>query len=256
MSALLVLHGFLGTPASWDRVFADGRSLDATGSVERVVLHGHGRTPDVSAASFDAVVAALAARIDRPAVVAGYSMGARLALALAIRHPARVRAAILVGGTPGLRDAEARRMRRAWDESQAAALERDGLPAFVDAWERLPLFATQSELPAELRAAERDRRLSHTAHGAAHAMRTLGLGVQPDFWPELATCRVPLAFLAGDRDEKLAEVAREAARAAHDGTAVVLPGAGHNLLLEAPAAVAAVIAGHGPFLPSTEESHA
>ena len=37
------------------------------------------------------------------------------------------------------------------DEAFAAQLERDGLAAFVDAWERQALFASQRELPVEAR---------------------------------------------------------------------------------------------------------
>ena len=54
-------------------------------------------------------------------MLAGYSMGGRLALALALRHPERVRALVLVSASPGLADAEERAARRAADDALADA---------------------------------------------------------------------------------------------------------------------------------------
>ena len=136
---LLLLHGFLGAPSTWDLV-APG--------VAAAFLPGHGPTPDTRPASFAAAVDAIAATLTEPVVVAGYSMGARLALGLAIAHPRLVRAAVLAGVNPGVDEGE-RAARVAWEVAQAAAILERGLPAFVDAWERLPLFASQRGLSDE-----------------------------------------------------------------------------------------------------------
>ena len=212
------------------------------------MLPGHGATPDLRAGGFDDAVDALAACLPAPVLVAGYSMGARLALGLALRHPARVHAAVLVGVHPGLESEDERAARRASDESLARSLLAGGLRAFVDAWEKRPLFATQARLPAELRAAERARRLSHTPEGAAHALRALGLGSQPPLWDALARSRTPITFLAGSLDARFADLAARAAAVAPHGAVRIVPGAGHNLPLEAPAAVAAAVREREHFL--------
>ena len=145
---LLLLHGFLGTPSTWDRV------VPGTGAP---LLPGHGPDPDMSPASFEAAVDAIAASLlPGPVIVAGYSMGARLALGLAVRHPGLVRAAVLASVNPGLGGDE-RAARIAWDDAQAATLIEHGLPAFVDGWERLPLFATQRRLSEDRRDADCSR---------------------------------------------------------------------------------------------------
>ena len=239
----LLLHGFLGAPSTWDLV-APG--------VAAATLPGHGPTPDMTPASFGASVDAIAATLSEPVVVAGYSMGARLALGLAIAHPRLVRAAVLAGVNPGVDDSE-RAARVAWEDAQAATILSHGLPAFVDGWERLPLFASQRGLSGELRASERARRLSHTPAGAAWAMRVLGLGRQPSFWEALATSRVPITFLAGARDHKFAEIAYRASQIAPRSTLHMIPEAGHNLALEAPVELAAAIAAHGAL--SYEETN-
>lgn len=242
---LLLLHGFLGAPSTWDAVAPAATSV-------RPWLPGHGPSPETSAKSFDEAVDAIAKSLAGPVVVAGYSMGARLALALALKHPSLVGAAVLAGANPGNEDEHSRAERREWDDLQAAAILERGVPSFVDTWERLPLFSTQTRLPEALRVSERERRLSHTAEGAAYAMRTLGLGRQPSFWNALATSSVPITFLAGGYDGKFAELAYRAAQMAPRATLQIIPGAGHNLALEAPDAFAAAIAAQIHLLPHEE----
>lgn len=241
---LLLLHGFLGAPTTWDRV-APG--------VAAAVLPGHGPTPDTSPRSFDEAVETIAATLAEPVVVAGYSMGARLALGLALAHPERVRAVVLAGVNPGIDESD-RVARIAWEDAQAATIDSHGLSAFVDGWERLSLFATQRTLSEGIRNAERARRLSHTAGGAAWAMRTLGLGRQPSLWDALASSSVPMTFLAGARDHKFAEIAYRASQVAPRSTLHMIPEAGHNLALEAPVEFAAAIAAHEAL--SYEETNA
>ena len=46
------------------------------------------------------------------------------------------------------------------------------------------------------------RRLSARPEGFAGSLRTLGLGVQPNYWPELHGLRIPTLLITGARDEK------------------------------------------------------
>ncbi len=92
------LHGFLGAPAQWAGVRA-GKGADEAS--DAWWLPGHGPAPRVwPGASFDEVVDALSPWTTGRRVLVGYSLGARLALALALRHPGDLRAVVLVGGTP------------------------------------------------------------------------------------------------------------------------------------------------------------
>src|SRR3954447_23500198 len=89
---LLLLHGFTQTGASWAGV------LRALAGRYRAL------TPDLGAGPWEAELDRLEALLDAgggAAVVVGYSMGGRLALALALRRPERVGRLVLVSASPG-----------------------------------------------------------------------------------------------------------------------------------------------------------
>jgi 2-succinyl-6-hydroxy-2,4-cyclohexadiene-1-carboxylate synthase len=229
---LLLLHGFAGQPGAWDDAIV---GLDAAPA--RVRLPGHGPEPEIVEGGFDAVVDALAAELEGagPCDVAGYSMGARVALGLVLRHPDRVGRALLIGVNPGVRDEESREARRRWDDDWAQRIERDGVEAFAAAWAELPFFASQREgvSPDRLAGQQRDR-CHHTASGLAWAMRVLGLGRMPSRWNDIAELSRPVTLLVGERDEKYVALARDLCRQSPSMRMVAAAGAGHNVVLEAP----------------------
>lgn len=245
---VVLVHGFTQTPAAWDAVRAD---LEARGAACTAPwLPGHG--PDAPApsgwdAALDALAAACTPPSEGPAATAagarvawvGYSMGARLALGVALRHPSLVASLVLVSGTAGLGDEASRAARRADDEALARRIETVGVPTFVDEWLARPMFAGLD--PAAARA--EDRRV-HGARGLAGALRALGTGAQPDCWPALERLGVPTLLVAGARDAKFADVARRMHARIPASRCEVLDGLGHAVPLEGPRVLAALVAGH------------
>ncbi len=230
---LLLLHGFLGAPSSWDAVLA---ALPHHGPAWCPWLPGHGPAPPTPV-TWDATVQALADALPAGAVLAGYSLGARLALAAALRHRDHLHGTLLVGGHVGLGDGQARAERAALDAGRASALRCGPLEAFVADWEALPLFASQRALPAQQQAQQRAARLAHDPRALAWAFEVAGLAQMPDLRPAVAAAAQPLCFLTGALDERFSALAAALARPPWV-THRQLSGAGHNLLLEAPADVA------------------
>jgi 2-succinyl-6-hydroxy-2,4-cyclohexadiene-1-carboxylate synthase len=167
--------------------------------------------------------------------VLGYSMGGRAALALAIAAPERVGALILESTSPGLRDPEVRLARASQDALLAEAIERDGIQAFVDEWERLPLFESQAALPAPARAALRAQRLRNSPVGLANSLRGFGQGVMMPLHDFLPQIHVPTLIVTGALDARYCQLGREMAERIPGSLLEIVAGAGHTVHLEQPA---------------------
>jgi 2-succinyl-6-hydroxy-2,4-cyclohexadiene-1-carboxylate synthase len=240
---LVLLHGFTQTGRCWGAVGAD---LVRDHEVVRLDAPGHGGSSAVRA---DLVTGAgLAAEAGGRGVWIGYSMGARLALHVALHHPDAVTGLVLVGGTPGIEDEAERAARRARDADQAARLRADGVDAFLETWLAQPLFAG---LPPEARFDDERRR--NTAEGLASSLELAGTGSQAPLWDRLAEIAVPVLAVAGADDVRFAAVAeRTAAAIGPHATARTIPGAGHAAHLERPAAFLALLRAwlHAPVTPT------
>jgi 2-succinyl-6-hydroxy-2,4-cyclohexadiene-1-carboxylate synthase len=167
-------------------------------------------------------------------------MGGRIALRAALDHPAAVQRLVLVGASPGLADPVARDLRRRADDDLADHIETVGVPAFLDEWLALPLFAGLTP-----EAAARTERLENTAAGLAASLRHAGTGAQEPLWERLGELRDaarPVLLVTGGADAKFTAVAAEMAQAiGPSATQVVLPGAGHTAHLEDPTAFLAAL---------------
>ncbi len=242
MTRLVCLHGFTGAPDAWDAVVEFLPS-----GIEAVcpTIVGHDPSLPLVGAFGDEVdrLAAALPRADGPLHLAGYSLGGRLALGLLVRHRELFASATLIGVHPGHSDEAERRQRAAADDELAASLERDGVERFVDHWQGLSLFASQRDLPADVLETQRRRRLRHRAEGLAYALRYLSLGRMPDWRRELPGLDLPVHLMAGELDAKFRRLAESMAQILPVGSVEVVDGAGHNLTLEAPRAVARAITG-------------
>ena len=189
---LVLLHGFTGSAAGW------GHQMDTLADYGlRIIaldLLGHGQSdaPDdaerysIENCQKDILAALQELGVKKGhAIILGYSMGGRIALYTAFSG--FFRAVVLESASPGLEDPAEREERRASDEALAASIEREGVPAFIERWERLPLFASQRTLPIECREALHRQRLQNNATGLAQSLRGVGTGVQPSLYAQLPT---------------------------------------------------------------------
>ncbi|MFN3216556.1 MAG: 2-succinyl-6-hydroxy-2,4-cyclohexadiene-1-carboxylate synthase [Acidimicrobiales bacterium] len=260
--ALVVLHGFLGSGASMVPLI---EALDAHGALagRRVVtvdLVGHGRSDAPAAVdpySLEWVVHQLAGVLDAvtpgagaapgdvPVDLLGYSMGGRIALALALAFPRRFCRLVLIGATAGIEDHAERRTRRAADADLAAFVDQRGIDAFVDRWEQLPIFATQAGLAPEIRARVRAGRTAQSEVGVANSLRGTGTGSMAPMWDRLATLAVPTLLLAGALDTKYVEIGGRLADVLPAGRFLAIADAGHAAHVEKPEVTASAV---GEFL--------
>src|SRR5262249_5786835 len=156
--------------------------------------------------SFEAEVDRLAAPLYAAGLagihLCGYSMGARIALGLLVRHRSLFARATLIAVHPGIASAAERADRLRKDEDWAPLLARVGMEGFADEGARQPLFDTQTHLPDEVQARVAARRRAHDAAGLARALRTLGLAQMPDYAPALGALDLPVHLVVGEEDRK------------------------------------------------------
>ena len=170
---ILLVHGLASSfehnwrATGWVDILADeGRTVIG------VDLPGHGENAAASASLDESADLLAAALPDEPFILGGYSLGGRVALHFALRHPERLRHLVVLSATPGIVDNTERAARRQRDEKLAQRLERIGTEAFLDEWLAQPMFQS---LPKDAR--ERAAR-SSDASGLADSLRHAGTGTQ------------------------------------------------------------------------------
>ncbi|GBD19035.1 Proline iminopeptidase [bacterium HR27] len=236
---LLLLHGFAGSGSLWSPLVP---ALVARGwQVIAPDLLGHGESdapadPARYAASEQAAdLAALLAALGLAAcTVAGYSMGGRLALHVAVRFPTRVTALVLESTSPGLADPAERAARQQADEELASRIEQHGIHWFATYWEQLPLFASRRALPAERTTLLRAQWLAQRPHALAASLRGFGTGAMPPLWDQLRELDQPTLVIVGALDTKYVAIGRALAERLPRSRFVVVPEAGHTVHLERP----------------------
>ncbi|HEU5139274.1 MAG TPA: 2-succinyl-6-hydroxy-2,4-cyclohexadiene-1-carboxylate synthase [Bacillales bacterium] len=231
--SMVVLHGFTGSSSNWQSFFPSW-SRDLQVIAPDLIGHGRSSAPeDAGRYTMDKAADDLAALLDQlevqKAYVLGYSMGGRLALTFAIRHPDRVLSLLLESSSPGLESEQKRKERMERDEALADRIEQIGVEAFVNEWEKVPLFATQS---AEIRKQLRIQRLQNRERGLAGSLRGMGTGAQRPLWQKLSSLEMPVKLVVGEWDHKFCRIAEEMNERLPDGDIVTVPNAGHTIHVE------------------------
>jgi 2-succinyl-6-hydroxy-2,4-cyclohexadiene-1-carboxylate synthase len=242
---LLLIHGFTGRGSDWAPLLPELRRVATTVTVD-LLGHGSSNTPaDPARHAIERQAADIAAILRQlrltPATVMGYSMGARVALRLAITAPSLVARLILESPSAGIADPAERAARRASDEELARLAEREGIEAFVARWESLPIFASERSLPPEVRARHHAERLRCRPEGLAASLRGAGQGSMEPLHGRLDFVTAPTLVIAGELDSVGAPRAQRIAAAIHDAQLVLVPGAGHAPHREQPARVARLV---------------
>lgn len=264
---VVLLHGFMQSSTSWDSI---ARSLTNRFCVYVLDFIGHGLTEkskkparytyEDMAASVDyflrKVVCAQEKRgrekrvhtrrdltnrsqtkhtqIKRAHVI-GYSMGGRIALRL-LQTSSDVLASVVLescnlGCATETERTEAAQRNQGWVDR----IQHDGMEAFVNYWETLPMFATQKELGWD--------KLLHVSRAANNptsmvlCLQGSGKQAMPLTEVTLEAVRtqrqngLPMLYIYGDKDAKSVAVA---ATLEAEGVLVSAIPAGHNVHLEAP----------------------
>ena len=233
---VIALHGFTGKASDWES-FAKAAGDEYTIICPELPGHGKSDAPDLPELyDMEHTLQALAEMVDKLGVQKahwlGYSMGGRIAVAAALSLSDRMLSLTVESGSAGIDTDTERKARVRRDRDLANTIERNGMETFVDYWESLPLWESQSLLPAVEQEKLRTERLDNNPGGLANSLRGIGTGTQPYRLDRLAEIKVPSLFIAGQDDTKFSATAREMHAAVPESRLCIVPESGHAVHLE------------------------
>ena len=226
---VLLIHGVGLRAEAWN---AQITALAQRAKVVAVDMPGHGKSPlpdgDMALADY---TDAIAAGLDQPAMVVGHSMGAMIALDMAIRHPNLVRGVAALNAIFQREDAAARAVRA----------RAGGLDGVTVADPSAPLQRWFGEAPSPERAACDTwlRGVDPLAYRMAYRVFAQEDGPAPQ---ALAKMECPALFLTGaDEPNSTPAMSRAMAELAPQGRAEIIPDAAHMMPMTHPSEVNAAL---------------
>ena len=248
LPTVVFLHGFTGTSSTWTEVSA---LLVEKFKVVAVDLTGHGKTTipsDSSRYSMTEQIADLEALFTEMKltkfILVGYSMGGRIALAYTNKYPERVTSLLLESASPGLKTEQERIERKEADALLAKRIQHEGIPAFVEFWAKIPLFASQKKMSFAKQAEVEKERLGQNAEGLANSLLGIGTGSQPSYWEALPSIQVPVLLITGESDKKFVYIAREMNEMLPIAKHITVKDTGHAIHVEKPTLFATMVEEH------------
>jgi 2-succinyl-6-hydroxy-2,4-cyclohexadiene-1-carboxylate synthase len=217
----------VGRAADWQPLRIDGwarRAVDLWRLLE---------CRSLSLAEAGRALNAEAAAAGGDAILLGYSLGGRLALHGLLAPGRPWRAAVIVSAHPGLEEEAERAARREHDAGWAARV-LDDWEGFLAQWAAQPLLQGV-EMTGRESLCRRRREI-------ARGFVAWSLGAQQPLWGRLGEIEVPVLWVAGERDEKFAALARRAVALLPRGRLGLVAGAGHRVPWEAPERFARILA--------------
>lgn len=231
---LLLLHGFPFDHTMWT-------GQDPLADEVRLIVpdqRGFGRSQGAVPASIaqladDAVSLLDALHVAEPAVVCGLSMGGYVAEHVAVRHPHRVRALILVDTKLEADTPEA----RAGREKLAATVARVGQEAVAEAM--IPNLLARSDVgrarPGRAAVEAQLRRTIHATPVATITAALAALAARPDMVEPMRGVNVPVLLVVGAEDTITPpECMERAAQVLRAPRLFIMPQCGHMAPLEDP----------------------
>jgi 2-succinyl-6-hydroxy-2,4-cyclohexadiene-1-carboxylate synthase len=231
--SLVFLHGFLGTSADWGTIIPP---FEKDYFCIAVDLPGHGQTnvKDDFSFSFESTSASLIQLLsnicEKPFILAGYSMGGRLALYTALKYPQSISKIVLESCTPGIESKEERAKRVSSDQKWADKILNLPPNQLLDEWYDQPIFEflRKNEKFAEML----KRRAQYNPELIVKSLMGLSQGIQPPLWDKQHQLAMPVLLISGEYDKKYVSLMEQMRKQIPNCFDTTIESAGHNVHLE------------------------
>lgn len=188
----------------------------------------------------DALDYVIAHKLHPDSFLLGYSMGGRLALNMAVRHPQRAGGLILESTTAGIPNEAEREKRRKADANRAEKII-ENFPRFLEEWESQEIFGASG--PGQKLAPARETSRLKTLGSIQNAqdpdimaqwLKGFGTGSMPSFWEDLNAITSPVLLITGALDHKFCDIAAKMCPRFPDARHETVPDAAHRVHIDAP----------------------
>lgn len=231
---LVLLHGFLGSKASWKDIAPEFNS-----SVILIDLPGHGESvfKNISKYSFldwceDFIIILDQLRVSK-INLCGYSMGGRLAFYIACTYPQYIDKLIIESSMPGILDDHDRKNRIDQELIIQKKISKN-YTEFIREWSCSSLFIHQKKRNINGWKTQQQIRLEQDKSQISLSLKYLGTGHMPSLWSRLDSINMPVLFVNGCEDKKYSLILTKCLQKIDDSRLVKISDCGHNIHLEKP----------------------
>ncbi|MBL1215381.1 MAG: 2-succinyl-6-hydroxy-2,4-cyclohexadiene-1-carboxylate synthase [Ignavibacteriae bacterium] len=235
---IIFLHGFTGSAADWQFIFPQ---LDDSYFAAAIDLIGHGKTDSPENINFYSedyqhkiIEAAVQYFGFDKFVLAGYSMGGRLALGYTICNPAKVAALILESTTAGIENPTEREERIYADKKLAENLIAFGINSFIESWLKLPIFSSLKNIDSKKYELMKKNKLRSNKTGLANTLLAFSTGAMRSYWNKISEINCRTLFITGELDSKFLHFNKQMNAEIRSSQLEVIKNCGHNAHLEKP----------------------
>ena len=191
----------MGAPEDWDELSESLLERNPVLELESISVQPAGNWLET--------VARIADEISDSTVLVGYSMGARLALGVALEFPEKLSGLLLISGSPGLESDDARQQRWVNDKTIADQIEslsdRTDKIHFLHQWYKQSVFSSATQ---QIRDTEVEVKTIRASDRWPLILRTLSVSKQPNYWPRLQELSMPVTIVVGEEDRKYNDIAK------------------------------------------------
>ncbi len=243
LPTLVLLHGFMGSSKVFNHLMEQLKEFCNPVVID---LLGHGETDGAELHyrfSTKEQVADLTKLISEqlhlPLYVYGYSMGARLALQLALHRADLYRGIILESGTFGIENETERQARQALDGQRSDAIIGN-FEGFLEEWKSMSIFESSTAKP-KLLALIDEIQSNQNPYWLANSLQGFGTGTMPCVRNRLNEISIPVQLIAGEKDSKFVHINRQMEKEIVSSNLSVIKNAGHRVHIDQPDEVVSVI---------------